>query len=576
MSKTVGRYHLIKKLATGGMGQVYLARQKGPLGFEKLVVVKRILPHLAEEEEFIEMFFDEARIAALLNHPNIAQIYDLGEVDGTYYIAMEYVHGESLRALNQRADAEKGGIPLGLKCRIIADAACALDFAHHAKGPAGQPLGLIHRDVSPQNILVGFNGSVKLIDFGVAKATGKISTTMTGAIKGKYAYMSPEQAKGESLDLRSDVFGLGIVFYEVLTSTRLFKRDSETATLKAVVNAKIPPPSSVVKGVPKQIDAIVMKALARKKTERYQTTNELQLALEDFLVRQRLPATSAHLSAFMRGLYRDESLDDNLSLDSTTDIPYQRTPSQSKNDANPKTPSAKKRSFDEIADEKMSNRTAPTIAEPARNKDPGSDSRGTRVAAPVLIPDIAELDRRLLLARPGDNVRGLFFNAVLQGVTRFAGPIAEPHVRAVTAEPQPYQDAQPYPAPDFLRLLWKGAEVIAPMCTGVDPAFTELGAVCAESLLRTSAAVSLSSFSSGGGRLFTPLLAALQPMISPGERLVESSSDRRASLLLKNDLLPPPYFAGIFRHALEKLAGATAQVTWEHRAPDVVGFEMRW
>src|SRR5687768_986111 len=152
MLENFGRYQLLRKLATGGMGQVFLARQRGPVGFEKLVVVKRILPHLSEEDEFINMFFDEARIAANLNHPNIAQIYDLGEAEGTYYIAMEYVHGQSIREVNTRANNQQLPVPLALKCRVVADAAAGLDFAHRARSPAGQPLHLIHRDVSPQNI----------------------------------------------------------------------------------------------------------------------------------------------------------------------------------------------------------------------------------------------------------------------------------------------------------------------------------------------------------------------------------------------------------------------------------------
>jgi serine/threonine-protein kinase len=304
--ETFGRYQLIRKLATGGMGQIFLARQSGPVGFQKLLVVKRILPHLSEEEEFIKMFFDEARIAALLNHPNIAQLFDVGEVDGIFFIAMEYVHGESVRQLNARANAERGGLPLGLKCRILADAAAGLDYAHRAKSNSGRPLGLIHRDVSPQNVLVGFNGSVKLIDFGVAKATNKISQTVAGAIKGKYPYMSPEQARGEELDPRSDVFGLGIVLYELLTSSRLFKRETDHATLKAVVGAKVAPPSALVDGVKKALDAIVLKALARKREDRFQSAGELQLALEEFLIQNRLAATSGHLAAFMRELYSQE------------------------------------------------------------------------------------------------------------------------------------------------------------------------------------------------------------------------------------------------------------------------------
>ncbi|MBN1203303.1 MAG: serine/threonine protein kinase [Myxococcaceae bacterium] len=304
--ETFGRYELLRKLAAGGMGQVYLARQKGPVGFQKLLVVKRLLPHLSEDDEFITMFLDEARIAALLNHPNIAQIYDLGEVDGIYYIAMEYVHGESINDVNKRATQRKGSMPLALKCRVISDAAAGLDAAHHARSPSGRKLGLIHRDVSPQNVLVGFNGSVKLIDFGVAKAVNKVSHTSAGQIKGKHAYMSPEQAKGESLDPRSDVFGLGTVFYEILTNTRLFKRESEMATLKAVVSAKVPPPSEVVQGIPKALDAVVLKALSKHREERFATAGEMQLAIEDFLIKQQLPSTTAHLAAFMRDIYSAE------------------------------------------------------------------------------------------------------------------------------------------------------------------------------------------------------------------------------------------------------------------------------
>ena len=315
--ETFGRYELLRKLATGGMGAVYLARQKGPVGFQKLLVVKRLLPHLSEDDEFLQMFLDEARIAALLNHPNIAQIYEMGDVDGQYYIAMEYVHGEPLGSLVPRASAHPGGFPLGLRCRIIAEAAAGLDAAHNARSPSGRKLSLIHRDVSPQNVLVGFNGGVKLIDFGVAKAQGKLSQTVVGTIKGKHAYMSPEQARGEPLDARSDVFGLGTVFYELLTGGRLFKRETEMATLKAVVGHKIVPPSEAVPGIPKSLDPIVFKALARKRDDRFSTAGELQLALEEFLQQEKLHGTSAHLAAFMRDVYADELEEERFAAEPT-------------------------------------------------------------------------------------------------------------------------------------------------------------------------------------------------------------------------------------------------------------------
>ncbi len=317
MPETFGRYQLLRRLAVGGMGEVFLARQVAAGGFEKLLVVKRVLPHLQDEEDFIEMLFDEARIAAALNHPNISQIYELGDVDGVHYIAMEYIHGDSLRGLHTRANAEAGGLPLALKCRVIADAAAGLDFAHRAKTATGKRLGLIHRDISPQNILISFNGAVKLIDFGVAKAVGKISNTHTGHIKGKYAYMSPEQARGEELDHRSDIFGLGIVFYELLTSTRLFKRQTDTLTLKAVVGAELIPPSELVKGLPKALDALVLRLLERDRSARYQTMGEFQLALEDLLVQERLAGTVAHLAAFLQRLYEAEISEDRFHSEPT-------------------------------------------------------------------------------------------------------------------------------------------------------------------------------------------------------------------------------------------------------------------
>ncbi|MEN9799244.1 MAG: hypothetical protein RL653_2940 [Pseudomonadota bacterium] len=307
LPQSFGRYELLRKLATGGMGEIYLARQAGPVGFEKLLVVKRILPHLSEEDEFIQMFFDEARIAAALNHPNVAQLFDLGEVDGSHYIAMEYVAGESTRAVRARCNERGEPLPIGLACRVFADAACGLDFAHSARSSNGAPLQLIHRDVSPQNILVAFNGAVKLIDFGVAKAAGKLTHTATGAVKGKYAYMSPEQAKGEPLDGRSDLFGLATVFWETLTGERLWKRDSELNTMKAVVKEPAPPPSSVNPDVSPALDALVLKALQKKRNDRFASCGEFQLAVEDFVISERLPATTRHLSLWMLKMFAEEA-----------------------------------------------------------------------------------------------------------------------------------------------------------------------------------------------------------------------------------------------------------------------------
>ena len=285
------------------MGEVYLARQAGFEGFEKLLVIKVLLPHLVEDEEFIQMFLDEARIAARLNHPNVAQIFDLGEVDGAYYIAMEFIHGDDIIRIWKQARTMEKTVPLGLTARIIADAAAGLDYAHKAVDSNNQPLGLVHRDVSPQNILITFEGGVKVIDFGIAKAAGRASHTATGILKGKYAYMSPEQAAGKPIDHRSDVFALGVVLYEMATSLRLFKRDSEVSTLRAVADCEVPPPVEHNPRIDAGLQAIIMKALSRDVETRYQDGQQLRLALEDWISESRQPASSAHLAAFMQELY---------------------------------------------------------------------------------------------------------------------------------------------------------------------------------------------------------------------------------------------------------------------------------
>ncbi len=259
-----GKYQLLKRLAMGGMAQIYLARRRGPEGFEKLLVIKRILPHLAENADFVRMFLDEARIAARLDHPNIVDIYDLGAQDDTFFIAMEYIHGEDLRRVWKRAERSGQLIPVPLVCRIMIEACAGLEHAHKQKDTQGRPLGIVHRDISPQNILLTFEGRVKVVDFGIAKAADQATVTRSGVLKGKYSYMSPEQAAGQkNLDCRTDIFALGVVLYELLTGMRLFKRLTDMATLQAVADCNISPPSQINPRVPKDLDPIVMKALTR-------------------------------------------------------------------------------------------------------------------------------------------------------------------------------------------------------------------------------------------------------------------------------------------------------------------------
>jgi serine/threonine protein kinase len=296
MPSTLGRYELLERLAGGGMGEVYLARQKGPDGFEKLLVVKTLLQHLSEDEELILMFKDEARVTARLIHPNICQVFEFDQADGVYYMAMEYLRGHDLRRLWRECERQGKPLPPELVCRIIADAAAGLDFAHALRDPSGKPYGIVHRDVSPQNIFVTFEGAVKVIDFGVAKAAGRAQHTRTGALKGKCSYMSPEQAAGQPVDNRSDIFALGIVLHELLSGQRLFKGDSDLETLARVEACVVPPL------VPKELDAIAAKALAKNPDDRFRAAQELRLALEDWLTQNRMRASQAHLAEFLKSI----------------------------------------------------------------------------------------------------------------------------------------------------------------------------------------------------------------------------------------------------------------------------------
>jgi serine/threonine protein kinase len=303
--ESYGEYQLLKKLATGGMAQIFLARQQGLEGFEKFLVVKRILPHLAENDDFIKMFLDEARIAARLNHPNIVQIFNLGAQDDSYFIAMEFIHGEDVRRIWKRADSLGKPIPVPLVARVIMDACSGLDYAHKKTDAQGKPLNIVHRDISPQNILVTFEGGVKVVDFGIAKAADQATVTKSGVLKGKYSYMSPEQASGRKIDCRSDIFALGVVLYELITGVRLFKRPNDIQTLNAVTECEVALPSIVNSRVPKALDEIVMKALAKRPEDRYQEAIALQSALENWALAGKLPSSSVHLAAFMREIYAE-------------------------------------------------------------------------------------------------------------------------------------------------------------------------------------------------------------------------------------------------------------------------------
>ena len=277
-----GKYQLVERLGVGGMAEVWKARVVGPQGFARTVVVKRVLRHLAQDPAFVKMFFAEARLSARLTHTNVVQVFELGEVDGEYFLAMEYVRGKDLTAVNG-SRVGKAPLPIGFGAYVIREVCRALGYMHELTDDDGRPLLLVHRDVSPSNVMIGFDGGVKLLDFGIAKALSDANEqrTVTGTLKGKFGYMSPEQVDGHTADHRADLFAAGIMLHEVLTNKRLFKGGSDIQTLALVREAKVTPPSWNNPEVPPELDAICLRALARDPAERYQSCAELAIALDD-------------------------------------------------------------------------------------------------------------------------------------------------------------------------------------------------------------------------------------------------------------------------------------------------------
>jgi TonB family protein len=303
-----GQYVLLEKIATGGMAEVWKARMRGVEGFQKIVAIKKILPHLSDNQDFIEMFIDEAKLAAQLNHNNIIHIYDLGKIQSSYYIAMEYIEGSDLKAILKKAQDRDHPMSVELALFIASKIAAALDYAHRKHDFEGKEMGLVHRDVSPQNVLISDEGDIKLCDFGIAKAASKASHTQAGALKGKLQYMSPEQAWGRHIDKRSDVFALATVLYEMLTARKLFSGDNEMSILEQVREARVVPPSRANDEVTPATDAIVLKALQKDPANRYQTAGEMQRDIDAVLYTFKPTPTSADLAIYMHRLASPEPL----------------------------------------------------------------------------------------------------------------------------------------------------------------------------------------------------------------------------------------------------------------------------
>ncbi|EYF04429.1 serine/threonine protein kinase [Chondromyces apiculatus] len=302
----LGRYRVVDEIGVGGMASVHLARMDGPGGFQKWVAIKRIHPHLVEDDQFVDMFLDEARIAAGINHANVAQVFDLGKDDNTYWIAMEYLHGEPLREVMRRA--EERGLQLApeLAARMCADAAEGLHAAHELRGKNGQLLGLVHRDVTPHNLFITYDGYTKVVDFGIAKVADRLSSTRAGTLKGKLAYMSPEQVSGvKDIDRTTDIFALGVVLWELTTNQRLFRMDTDLDTLEKVQKCEVPRPSSIVPNYPLELEAIVLKALAKDRNQRFATAREFSRALQNFLMRMGAYVGPEEVAQFVRQVFAD-------------------------------------------------------------------------------------------------------------------------------------------------------------------------------------------------------------------------------------------------------------------------------
>ncbi len=350
----LGKYQLLKRVAVGGMAEVFLGRAAGPAGFSKLVAIKRIHRHLSEEQEFVEMFLDEARLASRLDHPNICQIIDLGRVEDEYYIAMEFIHGKNLRAIVKKATEYGKVLPLDAVLTISIGVLSALNFAHSRPGPGGTVAPVIHRDISPQNILISYAGNVKLVDFGIAKAQDRVHVTQQGVIKGKAYYMAPEQMYEGKQDTRVDLYAFGVVLYEMLTGRKLFGKYTHSQMFNPKFSKEVPLASKVVPSRPAELDPIVMRCLARDPDERYQSAAELITAVEELMLSTRQMASNERLAQNMRKLFaleleqEEEQLTQAsmLPTDQPPPAPQARRPSQAPapNLTGPPTPAAQPRS----------------------------------------------------------------------------------------------------------------------------------------------------------------------------------------------------------------------------------------
>lgn len=442
----LGRYILRYRIAQGGMASVYLARLQSQAGFEKWVAVKTIHPHIATTPKFVSMFMDEARLAARLDHPNLCTVFDFGEQSGTYFIAMEYLHGESLGVVARRSWGMGLPMPLEYAARVLADAARGLHAAHELRMDSGLAAGVVHRDVSPENIFVTYAGISKIVDFGVARSeVQNADRTATGELKGKVAYMSPEQIREARVDRRADIWAAGVVLWEVTVGRRLFRRHSDAATVLAVLRDTIPLPSRVREDYPELLEAIVMRALERDPARRFQTTLEFARALESFLSASGLPAGAGDVGEFMQTLFADQiAMRDEVLRQGARAAPLEELVAawQGSVPTPPPPPPLEAEYEDEPPSE--------AITAPRGDYDPGYEDQSD-----VVIPLTREVEERPHTVYVGPNYArgaaggslGALFGAAIAVVIGALGYVLlRPHPRAIRRPARPAVSA-PAPAP---------------------------------------------------------------------------------------------------------------------------------
>jgi len=325
----VGRFQILKRIAVGGMADIYLACERTTHGIERMVVIKRMLPHLSNDADFVEMFLQEARVTARINHPNVVQIYDLTDDGELPYIAMEYIDGVTLRELATAASRAQIDIPAAVAIHLVMQACAGAQALHELKQPSGSPYGLVHRDLSPHNLMVTAEGHIKLLDFGIAKATATMDKTRTGMLKGKVTYMSPEQCQEKDLDRRSDIYTLGIVLWELLSGARLFQRQNELASLHAIISGSMLDLYDFRPECPKALHRVVVRALSTDATHRFSTADEMRRALANAAKEAELSINQDETAQFIQRVmgqqFEDQRtmVEDAMEATTVSVVPYQ-------------------------------------------------------------------------------------------------------------------------------------------------------------------------------------------------------------------------------------------------------------